>query len=97
MKIEDAPQCLGLPYFTTVGLPDNIVRESKGRVKAALQNSGYPFPMERITVNLAAAHIKKEGSRFDLPVAVGILAGVGLVNPKNAERMICRGASLRPE
>jgi len=51
----------GLPAFSTVGLPDNIVRESKDRVKTALHNSGYPFPSERITVNLAPAHLKRRG------------------------------------
>ncbi len=81
----------GLPYFTTVGLPDSIVRESKDRVKAALQNSGYPFPMERITVNLAPANMKKEGSGFDLPIAVGILSALGMVNPKKAESMMITG------
>ena len=69
----------GLPAFATVGLPDNIVRESKDRVKAALQNSGYSFPIDRITVNLAPAHLKKEGAGFDLPIAVGILAAMGVV------------------
>ncbi|HAO92446.1 MAG TPA: ATP-dependent protease, partial [Deltaproteobacteria bacterium] len=52
----------GLPYFATVGLPDNAVKESKDRVKAAIKNSGYEFPARRITVNLAPAHIKKEGT-----------------------------------
>jgi len=75
----------GLPYFATVGLPDNIVRESKDRVKTALQNSGYPFPMERITVNLAPAHLKKEGAGFDLPIAVGILAAMGLLDRQMVE------------
>ena len=55
----------GLPQFSTVGLPDNIVKESKDRVKAAIQNSGHPFPFERITVNLAPAALKKEGAGFD--------------------------------
>ncbi|SMC23697.1 magnesium chelatase family protein [Desulfacinum hydrothermale DSM 13146] len=69
----------GLPSFSMVGLPDNIVRESRERVKSALHNCGYPFPMDRITVNLAPAHIKKEGAGFDLPVAVGLLAASGLL------------------
>jgi magnesium chelatase family protein len=69
----------GLPAFNVVGLPDNIVRESKERVKSALHNCGYPFPMDRITVNLAPAHLKKEGAGFDLPVAVGLLAASGLL------------------
>lgn len=81
----------GLPYFATVGLPDNIVRESKDRVKTALQNSGYPFPTERITVNLAPAHLKKEGAGFDLPIAVGILAAVGVVDRARADELILVG------
>ncbi len=64
----------GLPAFTTVGLPETAVKESRERVKAAIQNSGYRFPDDRITVNLAPAHIKKDGTGFDLPIAVGILA-----------------------
>lgn len=81
----------GLPYFATVGLPDNIVRESKDRVKTALQNSGYRLPSERITVNLAPAHLKKEGAGFDLPIAVGILAAMGLLNQQMAEQAILVG------
>jgi magnesium chelatase family protein len=70
----------GLPSFSTVGLPEGAVRESKERVKASIKNSGYHFPSDRITVNLAPADIKKEGSAFDLPMALGILAGTGLVS-----------------
>ena len=70
----------GLPVFSTVGLPDNIVRESKDRVRTALQNSGYSFPAERVTVNLAPANIKKEGAGFDLPIAIAILAAMGIVS-----------------
>jgi magnesium chelatase family protein len=81
----------GLPYFATVGLPDNIVRESKDRVKTALQNSGYSFPMERITVNLAPAHLKKEGAGFDLPIAIGILAAMGLLDRQMVEQVILVG------
>ena len=69
----------GLPSFSTVGLPDGAVRESKDRVKAAIKNSGYEFPVDRITVNLAPADIKKEGAAFDLPIALGILAATGAV------------------
>jgi magnesium chelatase family protein len=75
----------GLPSFSTVGLAEGAVRESKERVKAAVKNSGYHFPSDRITVNLAPADVKKEGSAFDLPMAVGILAATGLV-PKEACR-----------
>lgn len=63
----------GLPVFSTVGLPDGAVRESKDRVKAAIKNCGYDFPSKRITVNLAPADIRKEGTSFDLPIALGIL------------------------
>ncbi|MCG6930828.1 MAG: YifB family Mg chelatase-like AAA ATPase [Desulfofustis sp.] len=70
----------GLPSFTTVGLPDSSVRESKDRVKAAIRNSGYDFPTRKITVNLAPASIRKEGSSFDLPIALGILITTGLLD-----------------
>ncbi len=69
----------GLPSFQTVGLPEAAVKESKDRVKSAVNNSGYRFPDDRITVNLAPADIKKEGTGFDLPIAVGILAATGVV------------------
>ncbi len=67
----------GLPSFSMVGLPEAAVRESRERVKAAIKNSGYNFPSDRITVNLAPANIKKEGTAFDLPIALGILAASG--------------------
>jgi magnesium chelatase family protein len=69
----------GLPTFTTVGLPEAAVKESKERVKSAINNSGYTFPDDRITVNLAPANIKKEGTGFDLPIALGILAAEKLI------------------
>jgi magnesium chelatase family protein len=64
----------GLPSFTIVGLPDTEVKESKDRVRAALQNARFEFPARRITVNLAPADLPKESGRFDLPIALGILA-----------------------
>ena len=67
----------GLPTFTTVGLPEGAVKESKERVKAAVKNSGYEFPPRRITVNLAPANLKKVGTGYDLPIALGILAASG--------------------
>jgi len=70
---------LGLPTFSTVGLPEGAVKESKDRVKAAIKNAGYEYPERKITVNLAPADIKKEGSTFDLPIAVGILSASGKV------------------
>jgi magnesium chelatase family protein len=69
----------GLPAYTTVGLPEAAVKESKERVKSAIHNSGYAFPDDRITVNLAPANIKKDGTGFDLPMAIGILAATGIV------------------
>jgi len=64
----------GVPRFTTVGLAEGAARESLDRVKAAIKNSGYDFPNRRLTVNLAPADTRKEGSTFDLPIALGLLA-----------------------
>jgi len=69
----------GLPQFATVGLPDASVKESRDRIKAAIKNSGYHFPRSHVTINLAPADIKKEGTGFDLPIAVGILAAEKLI------------------
>ena len=68
----------GIPSFITVGLPDASVRESKERVKAALKNCGYEFPSRKVTVNLAPADRRKEGSAFDLPISLGLLAHLDL-------------------
>ncbi len=76
VEVDLAP---GLPAFATVGLPDGAVKESKDRVKAALKNSGYDFPVRRITANLAPADIKKEGTAYDLPISIGILAATGII------------------
>ena len=67
----------GLPSFDMVGLGDTAVKESKERVRAAIKNAGFKFHINRITVNLAPADKKKEGSAFDLPIALGILAATG--------------------
>ena len=67
----------GLPAFHIVGLPDAAVREATERVRAAIRNSGYEFPLRRITVSLAPADLKKEGPSYDLPIAAGILIGTG--------------------
>jgi magnesium chelatase family protein len=69
----------GMPLFATVGLPDSAVRESRERVRTAIRNAGFPFPPDRITVNLAPADFRKEGPAFDLPIALGILAATGCV------------------
>jgi magnesium chelatase family protein len=65
-----------VPGFIIVGLPDNAVKESRERVTAAIKNSGIEFPIKKITINLAPADVKKEGSAFDLPIAVGILSAI---------------------
>jgi magnesium chelatase family protein len=69
----------GLPALSIVGLPEAAVRESKDRVRAAIQNSCFEFPMRRITVNLAPADLPKQGGRYDLPIALGILAASGQI------------------
>jgi magnesium chelatase family protein len=71
---------LGFPSFSMVGLPDVTVRESRDRVRSAIRNSGFEFPPHRVTVNLAPADVRKAGSSFDLPIAVGLLAGSGHLN-----------------
>ncbi|MBW1986648.1 MAG: YifB family Mg chelatase-like AAA ATPase [Deltaproteobacteria bacterium] len=88
VEVDIAP---GLPAFTTVGLPEAAVKESKDRVKAALKNSGYQFPMNRVTINLAPADVRKEGTGFDLPVAVGLLAAQGIVPPENLDNYLIIG------
>ena len=75
----------GLPGFDVVGLPDTAVKESRERVRAAIKNSEYQFPQKRITVNLAPADIKKEGSVFDLAIAAGILQSTGDINCESLE------------
>lgn len=69
----------GMPTFNIVGLPDISIKESKERVRTALKNCGYEFPLNRITVNLAPANLKKEGSQIDLSIAVGILTAIGII------------------
>jgi magnesium chelatase family protein len=76
----------GLPSFSTVGLPEGAVRESKDRVKAAIKNCGYEFPNRRITVNLAPADVKKEGAGYDLPIALGILAAAEILDGRLLDR-----------
>lgn len=76
----------GLPSFAIVGLPEAAVKESRERVRSALINSGYDFPQRRITVNLAPADLPKEGGRYDLAIAAGILAASGQLHPAPLER-----------
>ena len=77
---------MGLPVFTMVGLPDAAVRESRDRVKAAMANCGFAFPSRRITVNLAPAHLRKAGTAFDLPIALGLLQVAGHIESEMLSR-----------
>lgn len=91
----------GLPGIVVVGLPDAAVQESRERVKAALKNSGYAFPMRKIVINLTPADLRKEGPSFDLPISVGVLAASEQVNPQLLEESLFLGevsldGSLRP-
>jgi len=91
----------GLPAYATVGLPEGAVKESKERVASAIKNSGYSYPLKRVTINLAPADIKKEGAAFDLPIAVGILAATAQASLSLLDRTIILGelsldGSLRP-
>jgi len=81
----------GLPALNMVGLPDAAVRESRDRVRSAIQNSGFSFPPRRITVNLAPAHLKKQGTGLDLPVAVGILMAAGAIPADAAAGLLLAG------
>lgn len=81
----------GLPAFFTVGLPEGAVKESKERVSAAIKNSGYNFPSRRITINLAPADIRKEGSAFDLPIAIGLLTAMGEVDNTLLDKFVILG------
>ena len=90
-----------LPTFTVVGLPDSAVRESKERVLAAIKNAGYQWPRRKITINLAPADRKKEGSAFDLPIAVGVLAASRQIEPVSLPEFALLGelslnGSVRP-
>ncbi len=80
----------GLPVFDIVGLPDVAVREAKDRVRSAIKNSGFQFPVKRITINLAPADIRKEGPGFDLPIAIGILIATGQID-YNLENSLIMG------
>jgi magnesium chelatase family protein len=81
----------GMPFFNLVGLPDASVRESRDRVKSAIRNSGFEFPSHRVTVNLAPADVRKAGSSFDLPIALGILAAQGVVERREITDVLVLG------
>ena len=85
----------GLPALVLVGLPDTSVRESRDRVRSAIRNSGFQFPLQRVTVNLAPADVRKAGTAFDLPIALGVLAATGAVNDRTiADTLIVGELSL---
>ncbi len=81
----------GLPAFQMVGLPDASVRESRDRVRSAIRNSGFEFPPHRVTVNLAPADIRKAGSSFDLPIALGVLAAAGHITRRDITGILLLG------
>src|SRR5688572_12574701 len=85
----DAAQ--GLPQFTVVGLPAGAVRESRERVSAALVNSGFVLPPRRVTVNLAPADVRKDGTAFDLPIALGILLATGQLPADRGHDLVVLG------
>ncbi len=80
-----------LPAFMVVGLPDNAVKESRERVTSAIKNSGLPFPQGKITINLAPADVKKEGSAFDLPMAIGLLRALDIIDNPDLEKYFIIG------
>ncbi len=91
VEVEVDVASRGLPFFSTVGLPDAAVKESKERVRAALKNTGFDFPLKQVVVNLAPADIKKEGSAFDLPIAIGMLIAEGVLNQEQANGYLIVG------
>ncbi|HET9011928.1 MAG TPA: magnesium chelatase domain-containing protein, partial [Gemmatimonadaceae bacterium] len=98
VEVDVAP---GLPQWIIVGLPASAVKESRERVGAALVNAGFTVPPRRVTVNLAPADVKKEGTAFDLPIALGLLVGTGVLDPVRVESCVIVGelgldGSVRP-
>jgi magnesium chelatase family protein len=81
----------GLPGLTIVGLPDASVRESRDRIRSAVRNSGFEFPKHRIVVNLAPADVRKAGTSFDLPIALGVLAAAGIIERRSVDDVLILG------
>ena len=81
----------GMPTLTLVGLPDASVRESRDRVRTAIRNSGFDYPAHRVTVNLAPADLRKAGSAYDLPIAVGVLAATGRLSRRILDDVLILG------
>src|SRR5271168_4649742 len=91
VEVDFSGAVLEHPLFNMVGLPDAAVRESRDRVRSAIKNSGFDIPPTRITVNLAPADLKKEGSGFDLPIAIGILGAYGALQNKDLSAFLLVG------
>ena len=91
VEVEVDISSRGLPHFSMVGLPDTAVKESRDRVRAALKNIGFSFPLKQITVNLAPADLKKEGSSYDLPIAIGIITSEGLIPAEAVQGYLVTG------
>ena len=81
----------GLPGFEMVGMLNSEVKEAKERVKVALKNNGYPIPAIKITVNLSPANIRKDGTKFDLPIAVSLLIAMGIIEQSNVDKVLFLG------
>lgn len=81
----------GIPAFNIVGLPENTIKESKERIRSAIKNSKLPFPEHRITINLAPADIKKEGTSFDLPIAIALISSSLNISPENLRKYLIAG------
>ena len=81
----------GIPSFTIVGLPDSAIKESKERVRSAIKNTGFSFPQRRITVNLSPSNVRKQGTLYDLPITVGLLALEGKVDPERVGGFVFLG------
>ncbi|MDO8519408.1 MAG: YifB family Mg chelatase-like AAA ATPase [Deltaproteobacteria bacterium] len=101
LSVEVNISLAGFPVWNTVGLADSEVKESKERVVAAIKNSGYDFTQRKITINLAPADVKKEGTAFDLPIAIGLLASSGLIPAEKIKNFMVLGelslnGELRP-
>ncbi len=91
VEVDYSGVVLEKPEFNTVGLPDAAVRESRDRVRSAIRNCGFDIPPTRITINLAPADLKKEGSGFDLPIAIGILGAYGALHVKDISDFVLVG------
>src|ERR1700679_3433648 len=91
VEVDFSGVVLDKAEFSTVGLPDAAVRESRDRVRSAIKNSGFDIPPTRITINLAPADVKKSGSGFDLPIAIGILGAYGALHAKDVSDFLLVG------